>query len=229
MAFEGAKERLREAADHRKRSHDLHVREVRLEEGQFDLVRQLGSKGRNKFQDVWGSVVHKVVKAPREEVPVYTVAPVDNDQKLKTVHRSMLKPVVWAGSLVAVGPSCSSSDEQRKKESLEEGDLVMGRTYFHQRSPNRVAVAPQPAESSQSRAQLDQQRLGPGVVQAPSVNMLPLAPSAVPTVQAVAPDSGTLRRTQRSTAGQHSNVHHLPRPVGSSKLQVVAPPSTQLN
>uniref|UniRef100_A0A1A8HG02 Gypsy retrotransposon integrase-like protein 1 n=1 Tax=Nothobranchius korthausae TaxID=1143690 RepID=A0A1A8HG02_9TELE len=223
VAFEGANERLREAAERRKRSHDQQVKEVRLREGQFVLVRQLGSKGRHKIQDVWGSVVYKVVRAPRGEGPVYTVAPVDDDQKCKTVHRSLLKPVVWTRSPVAVGYPSSSVEEQRTEESLEYDDLVLERTDVHQLSPKRVVGAAGPPESSLPRVQRDQQESGPTVEQQPSVGGSPLAPAGDLVVQAAAP-IGHLRRTQRSTAGQHSNVHHLPRAVGDVGVRVVAPP-----
>lgn len=222
VAFEGANERLREAAERRKRSHDHQVKEVRLKEGQFVLVRQLGFKGRHKIQDVWGSVVYKVVRAPRGEGPVYTVAPVDDDQKCKTMHRSMLKPVVLAGSPVAVGQPYSSEEEQRTEESLEDDDLVLERTSVHQSRYAKASRAAGPSESG-PRGQLNQQEPGSAVEQEPSAGGSPLAPAGRPVVQAAAPVVH-VRRTQRQTAGQHSNVHHLPRAAGGVGLQVVAPP-----
>ncbi|XP_070411952.1 uncharacterized protein [Nothobranchius furzeri] len=125
----------------------------------------------------------------------------------------MLKPVVWTRPPVAVGYPSSSVQEQNMEESLEDDDLVLERTDVHQLSPKRVVGAAGPPEPSLPRVQPDQQESGPTVEQQPSLGGSPLAPAGDLVVQAVAPIVH-LRRTQRSTAGQHSNMHHLPRAVG---------------
>uniref|UniRef100_A0A9J7ZUF1 Gypsy retrotransposon integrase-like protein 1 n=1 Tax=Cyprinus carpio carpio TaxID=630221 RepID=A0A9J7ZUF1_CYPCA len=66
VAFEGARDRLRVAAERRKTHHDQNVRCVSLEEGQLVYLRECGMRGRHKIQDLWSPVVYKVVKAPVE-------------------------------------------------------------------------------------------------------------------------------------------------------------------
>lgn len=63
-------------------------------EGQLVYVQSLGLRGRNKIQDPWSSVVHKVLRAPTEGGAVYTVAPTANLYKVKHLHHCMLKGLV---------------------------------------------------------------------------------------------------------------------------------------
>lgn len=91
VAFEGARERIKVAADRRKANHDQHAWDDPLDEGQMVYIRDFGKRGRNKIQDLWKSVVHRVVKVPREGGAVYSVVPVHEPDKVKHVHRSLLK------------------------------------------------------------------------------------------------------------------------------------------
>lgn len=58
IAFEGARERLRIAAERRKRNYDQHVRDAPLQEGQLVRLWGFSSRGRRKIQDLWGLVVY---------------------------------------------------------------------------------------------------------------------------------------------------------------------------
>ncbi|XP_076131023.1 retrovirus-related Pol polyprotein from transposon opus [Alosa pseudoharengus] len=94
LAFHGARERLQASATRRKANHDRRVREAPLEEGQLVYRRDLGVRGRHKIHDLWNSAVHQVLRAPKGGGTVYTVAPVNDLNKARQVHRSLLKPVV---------------------------------------------------------------------------------------------------------------------------------------
>ncbi|KAK2825158.1 hypothetical protein Q7C36_019085 [Tachysurus vachellii] len=52
VAFEGARERLKTAAERPKLHHDQYVRSIPLEEGQLVYLRELGTGGRHKIQNL---------------------------------------------------------------------------------------------------------------------------------------------------------------------------------
>ncbi|RXN11634.1 Transposon Ty3-I Gag-Pol poly [Labeo rohita] len=91
VAFEGAREQLRLAAERRKEMHDSRVRDAPLSEGQLVYLRNYGLKGRHKIQDHWSAVVYQVLKAPGTGGSVYTIAPVNDVSRVRHVHRSLLK------------------------------------------------------------------------------------------------------------------------------------------
>lgn len=86
MAFEGARDRLKAAAERRKTNHDQRVREVPLKEGQLVWLRNVGVRGRHKIQDQWASVLYCVLKAPRKGGSVYTIARRDDPTRARQVH-----------------------------------------------------------------------------------------------------------------------------------------------
>ena len=94
IAFEGARQRLRVAAERRKRSQDQHVRDTPLKEGQLVLLRDHSARGHHKIRDIWSSVMYRVLKPPKEGGCVYTIAPADDLTKVKQVHRMLLKALV---------------------------------------------------------------------------------------------------------------------------------------
>ena len=62
VAFEGAQECLKHAADRRKRVHDQHVKDQPLQEGQLVYLRDLSARGPQKTRDWWSSVRYRVLK-----------------------------------------------------------------------------------------------------------------------------------------------------------------------
>lgn len=56
MAFEGARERLQNAADRRKQTHDRHIKDLPLNEGQLVFLRDFSARGPHKTRDRWSSV-----------------------------------------------------------------------------------------------------------------------------------------------------------------------------
>lgn len=222
LAFEGARERLKVAAERRKKNYDRHVRDAPLEEGQLVWVRDHSAQ--------WGPVMYRVMRVPQKGGSVYTIAPADDQTKVRQVHRSLLKAV--AGSGPHGGASASHSPSPHRSPSGDElscdGDLFVLR-------PQTPVAAPVSTEAvTQTTPQL---RLLPSGAAA----ALPVPVSAPETAAAVAQsvsfaapttsdtnDNG-LRRSARSTAGQHPNLHHLPRPVGGSSSGVVNPSGSALN
>lgn len=210
VAFKGARERLRAAADHRKVRHDEQVLDAPLREGQLVYLRDYGVRGRHKIQDLWSSVVHQVVKAPQEGGVVYTVAPMDELSKVKHVHRSLLKTrICMAPSFDLPDGSVAEHECPQEEEEPDEGDLFVWVSEIPQdggRQPSRERASPGPEES----------RVVPCEAEAVSQ---PIVHS--PTGSLGSRESG-VRRTGRSTAGQHSNVHHLPRPMGVGRASGTA-------
>uniref|UniRef100_A0A3B1JWV6 Gypsy retrotransposon integrase-like protein 1 n=1 Tax=Astyanax mexicanus TaxID=7994 RepID=A0A3B1JWV6_ASTMX len=209
LAFEGARDRLLVAAGRRKERHDQRVREVPLQEGQLVYLRDHSARGRHKIQDVWSSVVHQVLRTPPGEGAVYTVAPVSDLGKIKHVHRNMLKAQVQAqGPLlpprdspppVPVAPVDTSSDCDLW---LLVSETISPEVAVPSGSGTTVPPTVQPAQE--------------GILDATTVQggRQPSDSSLFLTGQ---PCSGlsSVRRTARATAGQHSNIHRLPRSAGS--------------
>lgn len=207
-AFEGARERLRVAADRRKTRHDRTVKDDPLQEGQLVYLRELGSRGRNKIQDRWSSVVYQVLRAPTDGGSVYTIAPVKDLSKVKHIHRSLLK----CHFVTQVSDDPPGSDHQEEAEHTQgsEEPSLDGEWW--------IAVP---------------ETVQPPSVQAPAEPLIPQPVLPVPSTSSVgpqgrpidhpgsppgpsssAPNETALRRTHRGTAGQHSNIHHLPQAVG---------------
>jgi len=66
-----------EAAAARKERHDKAIVPLAdLRTGDYVYVKNRTVQGRNKFQDIWGPVLHVVVRRPHMNSPVYEVRPV---------------------------------------------------------------------------------------------------------------------------------------------------------
>uniref|UniRef100_A0A8P4KLL6 Gypsy retrotransposon integrase-like protein 1 n=1 Tax=Dicentrarchus labrax TaxID=13489 RepID=A0A8P4KLL6_DICLA len=199
VAFEGARERLKHAADRRKRVHDQHVRDLPLQEGQLVYLRDLSTRGPQKIRDRWSSVKYRVLRMPKEGGAVYTIAPMDNETKVRQVHRTRLKAVVMVDSPGHATSHNSTSCEESppaEEPSFEYDLLILDQ-------PSYVATSAMPSTRS-------------------AVSQVPAAPSGALTSlvlpSVTCPDSSNMgpRRTTRQTAGQHSNVHHFPRSAGDA-------------
>lgn len=215
LAFEGARERIRLAAERRGKNHDRHVREAPLEVGQLVWLRDHSARGRHKIQDLWGPVVYRVVRAPQEGGSVYTIAPTSDQTKVRQVHRTQLKPVARAALQGgAVSPCSPPLDHPPSEDELSyDGDLFVLGPGTPIAAPARSAVVTQ----TTPRLLLPP----PDPIDPGSSNTSSAAIAEVPVVPLVGPSTshpgeGVVRRSARSTAGQHPNVHHLPRPVWGS-------------
>ena len=233
VALEGARERLQHAADRRKRHHDKQVKALPLREGQVVFLRDFTARGPHKTQDRWSSVRYQVLVAPKEGGSVYTIAPVDDPTRVKRVHRTMLKAVVGMDSPGDTSSPPLSSEGPPSEDSCSfDYDLV---AFGPQ--PSAGSSAPLPTGSTALTQSLPQAPALPASVP-PEGNMpvtssagvlLPLAPPGGASISHIGspashagPSHEAPRRTARSTAGHHTNVHRLPRPV---EVRAVAPPA----
>ena len=217
IAFDGARERLKTAAERRKKAHDQHLRGEPLKEGQLVFLRNLSARGRHKMQDLWGSTVYSILRAPKEGGAVYTIAPKDDQSKIKHVHRTLLKAVIGGESPGHVVASHPSPPDRPVSESSCDGDLLF-------LVPEAASLPTLPATRAVAETQTTprlphhQANLIPTV---PGPSMSPVVISVQPSASRVIPSTSSsdttnlpLRRSARPTAGQHPNVHRIPRPVG---------------
>ena len=217
IAFEGACDRLQAAAERRKNNNDQHVREVPLRDGQLVWLRNLGVRGRHKIQDQWVPVMYLVLRAPREGGTVYTIAPKDDLTQARQVHRSLLKAVV------GVDPPRSVSPPSLPEQPPSEDELSCDGDWLLLRPENPL----HPSAQAEAVTQTTPPVLGPPPDPGP-----PVPSSSVEIVPVVAGTSSSLpvgggiavRRTARSTAGHHSNVHRLPRATGRGEQGGGNPP-----
>lgn len=217
IASEGAQGRLRVAAERRKQNYDRHVRDVPLTEGQLVWLRELGVRGCNKIQDRWSPVVYRVLRAPTGGGLVYTIAPADNSTKARQVSRTLLKAVVGAAPQEAALAPCSPQVDSPQSED----ELSCSTDLFLLARELPPTTSAHPAAVTQTTSPLALPQADP--VPARAADLPFTAPVAL---SLVLPGAGepAVRRTTRSTAGQHSNVHHLPRPAGEP-ASVAAPAS----
>lgn len=190
VAFEGARERLRVAAERRKKNYDRHVRDAPLTEGQLVRLHDFSVRGRHKIQDLWGPVVYRIVRTPTGGGSVYTIAPVDDLAKVCQVNRTLLKAVVGAapsdGALVLCSPPMVQS--QSEDDLSGDGDLfVLGH------EAPRATPAPTAAVTQTTPGLLLPQSasapVGLGPSRAPATGTADL-PSTFSAVPAIASDIG---------------------------------------
>ena len=144
-AFQGAQERLKVAAERRKRNYDRHLRDAPLTEGQLVRLRDLSTRGCHKIQDKWGPMVYRVLRAPTGGGSVYTIAPVDDPTKARQVNRTLLKAVVGADPKGGAPAPCSppTDSPQSEDERLCGGDLFLRGHESSQETPPRTATVTQ--------------------------------------------------------------------------------------
>lgn len=221
MAFEGAKERLKTAAERRKKNHDQHVHDAPLREGQLVLLCDFSARGRHKIKDLRSSVTYQVLKAPQEDGSVYTIAPVDDQSKIRRVNRALLKAMVRKhspGGAVTNNPFPVNKPPSEDDKSCD-GDALVLWHDIPPIDPTGPPARPSTVTPTTPRVlppQSEVTPLAPGPSMAPTTVMLCQPSASLAVLPSSPPDTSetAVRRTARSTAGQHSNFHHLPQPVG---------------
>lgn len=193
LAFEGATERLRVAAERRKHNQPLKL-------GQLVWLRDFAARGRHKLRDLYGPLQYRVLKVPRDGGSVYTIAPVDEPTKARQVNRALLKVVIGAHPSSEAAAPCSPLADPPQSEDELSGDLLVVRHEAPLVPPTLVSV-------TQTTPRLQLLPAAPALT-----GQVPLVPISTGALEGFIP-AVAVRRTARSTAGQHSNVHHLPRPV----------------
>lgn len=209
VAFDGARDRIELAARLRKERHDQKISDNPLAESQLVYLRNTSVRGRNKIQDAWGPIKYVVLKAPVPGGCVYSIAPQDQQTAVRHVHRSMLKavwPPAMAGPLAPAPSSQRVSLQECPEEESGHWVAVQRPSAGVPQSPPEGEVAPEPLPpEGMDRGDVSEPRdLELDVPSDPGQQDLSSGePSPVEGV----------RRSTRETAGKHSNIHHLPRPV----------------
>lgn len=211
VAYEGARKRMQMAA-HKRAERQAAPASEPLQLHQLVFLRDHSRRGRNKIQDHWSPTPHRILKVPDDAGPVYTVAPLDQPGKVKHVNRQSIKPI----------PSnlCENFNRNAKRttspilppETLlrteEDGDIY---AWQQREPPGGNTCPPPPVEVNPQLEQASEQPGNVGNLQS-RVN-LPPGPSMVKaTSLPPSPPNVTPRRTTRSTAGHHPNIHRLPQP-----------------
>ncbi len=202
VTYTRVRARLDRAAELRKKRHGQVGREFALQEGQEVYLRDHGVRGRHKIQNHWSSTVYKVVRAPRGDGGVYTIAQADNPSWVKQVHRSHLKSVPHiecSGHMVDPGLGVSGDNlDERLAFPVVVDDVddlevaLLGVIPF----ASGVVEADPPLEPERSVGSPVEVGIeGPMSVVDPSIQTR----------------EGGRRQTTRATAGKHSNPYHLPR------------------
>uniref|UniRef100_A0A667Y9Z6 Gypsy retrotransposon integrase-like protein 1 n=1 Tax=Myripristis murdjan TaxID=586833 RepID=A0A667Y9Z6_9TELE len=203
-AFQNAREHLEAAAVRRKENYDQHVRDAPLPEGQLVYLKDVGARGRHKIKDIWSSVVYKVLRAPAVGGSVYTIAPVDDPQRVRHIHRSLLKCKV--DGVIECPPS--EPPQEREPPPVEESSRD-GEWFVLVSGPTSAPLDHRPS-------------LQPPTCRlpAPPEVRVPSSVSQPPGTADVFPASSeaSMRRTTRTNAGRHPNPHHLPQAAGSSAI-----------
>ncbi|KAG5268959.1 hypothetical protein AALO_G00196750 [Alosa alosa] len=197
-AFDGAKGRLQAAARQRKERNDQRVTGSELQEGGFVYLQTKAFQGRAKIQDTWGPVKYQIVKAPPPGGVVYTIAPVHADGYLgpaKTVHRMLLRPV----------PPNHLYPPRSNPEPLEDLPVDIEDTD----GDLWLVLPPQPETSTTAIPSQQCPLPCPRGDDAPSTSAASSRQGMVSNINLHGTEGP--RKSQRRTAGKHTNPHHLPR------------------
>ena len=140
--------------------------------------------------------MYRVVKCPGGLGAVYSVTPVDQDGPVKQIHRSEMRAVGAGASPETVARmSDSETEELQECESESENEMLCVVLEDHNEYDSDLEdddINDSPFSSRTSGSSLS----SPGLEQ-PSF-----------TIERGEP---YYRRTNRTTAGQHTNPHHLPQ------------------
>ncbi|XP_063076411.1 uncharacterized protein LOC134466443 [Engraulis encrasicolus] len=184
MTWQHVKQRAEEVARRRNQKHNDQANDAGLEEGQLVYMRN-HVQGRNKIQDHWSPQVFQVVRAPSATGVVYTLAPLGQEGPLRQVHRSELRAV-----------------PEGVRPETERMPAVQRRVHSSGRSPASDPISPEEIEPE-------------GVVMVYHEEpQSELEPPGTPSGDDDALSEGEslpLRRSTRTTAGQHPNPFRLPR------------------
>ena len=188
-AYEIVNRRLQQAAAVRKEIFDRKARDLPIPVGTEIYLRNHPA-GRNKIQDAFRDRIYRVVRRHGDQ-HIYTVEPADGFGPSRTVGRAEMK-------------IC-------ERRALRESALELSPSPRRRRRPASPPVRhARPDESSSSSED------GFVVIEESSVDSAdPQSPDRSPPTTTSDDDSpdDVIRRSSRQTAGQHRNIHKLPRSV----------------
>lgn len=184
-AYSHVRQRLDARRQHRDQKQEAQVRDPSLSEGDLVYVRNHGVKGRNKIQDVWDPTPYRVVHCPPDRGVVYSVTPAVQGGPVRQVHRTELRGMPEGGLR-------TDTDQETGDEQVDAGD--MEETDFN---PPGVLAGDVMSESDFCPEEMGEEE-----------------EEDVELEEAAGVVEG-LRRSTRSTAGKHTNPHHLPQTIRS--------------
>ncbi|KAK0148239.1 Retrovirus-related Pol polyprotein from transposon 412 [Merluccius polli] len=193
------------------------------------VYRRNHVQGRNKIQDVWGLAKYRVVRCLDDMGRVYAISPLDRAGPVKNIHRTELR-VSPVDHISESGPEPIATDmwaepavSYRETDSEEEG----GQESLLIAEPSQRLDSSEPtlanlSASSETSTQCDplegpvpRDRSPAPAIGQPSDSPGP-SRSRVPQEQPQdisVPTEAMARRSVRTTAGLHTNPHHLPQSV----------------
>lgn len=155
-------------------------------------------QGRNKIQDAWSSTPYRVVEVPQENEAVYAVEQADGTGDLRRVHRTAMQICPSEPhTCQPVRPSSKRTLQNRRETDGFQGEGESDTEEIVIAVPKRRSARTNPVPVPETPAEvLDD----------------PGAGSDEPTEQEVADEAQPpLRRSGRTTAGKHGNLHNEPR------------------
>ncbi len=210
-AWKMARSRQEEAGEKRKKRYNDSARDFPIEVGKFVLVRNRGIKGRNKIQDFWSPVPHKVIGKLQPQV--YTVTEADGQGRVRNVNRTEIREDL----------AVRQPEEPEVVEEVQEPN-----------EPEVVEEVQQPEEPEVVAEEVAPVQDGEGddevFVESGEDDAVVDAEAEVVTTE---PDTAKEpvakpepRRSTRSNKGVHSNPHRLPRSVVNEAVTVQKPQET---
>ena len=201
------------------------------------VVQRSHPLGRNKIQDAWGPGLYRVVGNPDGQGRVYLIRPIEGDAPDKRVHRSELRqapPGLEPSHPRASGAPAPIPPAPAEPPAPPPDPLPAGRwAWIEEPLVDRpsLPIGPRPTgppvdlrpapetEPPGAEGPGELPTTEPVVTSPPSISpgtVQPLGahnppPSPVPQALTGVSDEPPAGRPVRSTAGQHSNPHHLPR------------------
>lgn len=180
--------------------------------------------GRRKIQDTWESTVYQVVKCLDNVGTVYKIQSRSNPEQKKTVHRSELRPITERGELVSEPLVSCPSPNQREgtpprvnASEDEDSDISLLSGFISSPSNVSFTAAQEPVTDSHRQSAL--MPMEESIELRESNSPPPNRPETVPQLPGPEP---VVRRSHRTTAGQHSNPFHLPQPLAQRTLGPLA-------
>ena len=203
------------------------------------VLQRSHPQGRHKLQDTWGPTLYRVVDVLDDHGRVYRIQPADGQGLAKQVHRSELRqapPGLLPPAAAPAKPLAAPVVPPAELAPVDDELLPPGCwAWIEETPPPLPRAAPPPPARPGSVGPPAPGSPGPGAPTGPGPDLSPVSaspppeggrvdlapPSPIPVglgggPRACEPPVGSPRRPVRSTAGQHSNPHHLPRSALSS-------------
>lgn len=185
-----AAEKLENARQHQKMSHNKRPMSTPLLPRERVLLRQRGTKSGGKLSDVWESVPYVIVKQPNLDLQVFVVKPETGQGSEKVLHQNLMRPCpVNYNPIGQQTPRITWWEE--RQPSVEWGFIpVLGRS--HPRGPLPPLLQP-------SRGQMS--REPPAARQSGQEDGSQILQNAQRRPEAREEDVRALHRSQRTTQG----------------------------